>query len=189
MNDHPLSRGHTSIAFRQLNLPESRNHRLQIPQQTVKLFWDLPLQFLAKNLVLRTFHHLLPSCDRLVLVGVVNSNQCRLCSAVPDSAFHFMVGCPIRCSIWTELFIVYFPFCILHPSAIYDAILSRKLSSLPSISKCHFLKVTLTDHWAICRAYWRLYFDSIQAIALITGAYIAISSIETNLPLLHRAEI
>ncbi|KAI8326162.1 hypothetical protein EDC96DRAFT_431083, partial [Choanephora cucurbitarum] len=127
-------------------------------------FWSLSLHFLPRNLAFRKLQHLLPSCDRLTLMGVVNSGQCRLCSAPPDSAFHSSVGCPIRWSIWTELLTAYFPFHVLPPSTIYDAILLRKFPSLPSIPQHHFLIVILTGRWTIWRAYWRLHFEAIQVI-------------------------
>ncbi|KAI9496350.1 hypothetical protein BDB00DRAFT_732649, partial [Zychaea mexicana] len=92
--------------------------------------------------------------------GFIPSSICLLCNSELDTIPHFLITCPPRWRVWTQVWsvVVYAEPTVL---GLSQFITELNWSLAPPSTLPHYISAVQSTLLALWRAYWRLVFDRI----------------------------
>jgi hypothetical protein len=106
-----------------------------------------------------TFEKKIPTAIFAHKIGRVDSN---LCHVLYDSFEHFLVFCPQKKNIWTEILILHFPLHLIQLRQLSYFLLNLQYpENLPPSQHMLFYSVISTTLWCIWKSYWQYVVNNI----------------------------
>ncbi|KAI9482694.1 MAG: hypothetical protein EXX96DRAFT_452151, partial [Benjaminiella poitrasii] len=78
-----------------------------ISATSLRIFWSSTMLLPARFLWYHVFCKKLPTSASLYSIGTSRTTRCRLCRTSYDSIDHFLVNCPHKHQIWSEIIHTY----------------------------------------------------------------------------------
>jgi hypothetical protein len=150
----------TNLRWRQFSSQGLRHHYLIDDEspiifhaKAIKAFWRTAMYPQARTIFYRALSKCIPSKDILLKLKLVSSSICSFCGSSDDSFKHFLVLCPPKQIIWSQVLSHYYPHLFFSTEDLYLTLTS--LEKPYWVRHCsRYIPIISTILWQQWNLYW-----------------------------------
>lgn len=127
--------------------------RHSFTKSIVKKFWSCTMVPQGRTIFYRSISGCIPTKIILLKYGIVDSSLCSFCSQADDSIRHFLVDCPPKWRVWSQILDHFYPSGSLSPELLYGSL--RYLHVPGSVRETDkYFTILSTILWKLWTQYW-----------------------------------
>jgi exonuclease III len=128
---------------------------LLFSKRIVNIFWSCPMYPQARSIYYRAISGCIPTKQVRFKYGTVSSPICPVCDNADDTIRHFLVDCPPKWKLWSDLLLHHFPLVSISPELLYSTLGFLHIPhGITNTNK--YFSVVSTALWKLWNFYWEL---------------------------------
>lgn len=151
----------TNRHFRDLSLNAS-SHPTTLTAGSWNRFWHMSITHGTRNVWYRILHQRLPTAQFMHRIGIKPSPLCPICSVITDDVDHFLMRCPQKQAVWSQVLAEYFNIQTLDILRLRNAIFSLSFPTLNEsykpVTAGQVIGIAL---FAIWRGHWNFIYEDV----------------------------